>query len=115
MLLLPVNIILPGALGHFVLDQVSCQVAVAIIRRLPGQLDVSAILLEHLEVKRGLGHLLDDQVDAGVIAAESICGHAGEQGGVSPLRPLDADGAEDTIGDNLLPDCVPGVKGIIDQ
>ena len=110
MLLLPVNVILPGALGHFVLDQVSCQVAVAIVRRLPGQLDVSAILLEDLEVKRGLRHLLDDQVDAGVIAAESIGGHAGEQGGVSPLRPLDADGAEDTISYNLLPDCVPGKK-----
>ena len=108
--MLPVNVILPGALGHLVLYQVSGQVAVAIVRRLPGQFDVSAILLEDLEVKRGLGHLLDDQVDAGVIAAKGISGHTSEEGGVSPLRPLDADCAEDTISDNLLSDCVPGVK-----
>ena len=108
--MLPVNVILPGALGHLVLYQVSGQVAVAIVRRLPGQFDVSAILLEDLEVKRGLGHLLDDQVDAGVITAKGICGHTSEEGGVSPLRPLDADCAEDTISNNLLSDCVPGVK-----
>ena len=104
-----VNVILPGAFGHLVLDQVSGQVRVAIVRSLPGQLDVSSVLLKNLQVKWSLRHLLDDQIDAGVITAECISGHTGEQGRVCPLSPLDADSAEDAISDNLLPDSVPGV------
>lgn len=41
--------------------------------------------------------LLNDQVDAGVVAAESIGGNASEQGRVFTFSPLDADGGEHAI------------------
>ena len=104
-----VNVILPGALGWLELYQVSGQVGVPIVRSLPGEFDIPPILLQNFEVKWSFWDLLNDQVDAGVITSKSVGGHTGEESGVSPLCPLDADGGHPPVGDGLLPDGVSGV------
>ena len=67
------------------------------------------MLLKNLKVKRSLRKILDDEVDAGFVTPEGVSGHAGEESGVSPLGPLDADRGQDSVSHDLLPDSVPGV------
>ena len=87
-----INVVSPSAFRRFEFNQVASQVGISVVRSLPGQLDIPPVLLQNLQVERRLGDLLYDEVDAGVVAPEGVGGHTGEEGGVSPLGPLDADG-----------------------
>ncbi len=57
---------------------------------------------------RRLRLLLDDEVDGGVVAAEGVGGHAGEERRVLSLGALDADGGQHAFLCPLLADGVPG-------
>ncbi len=71
----------------------------------PITIDSFAIML----VKRIISSDLDDEVDAGVVAAKGVGGDAGEERGVLPLGALDADGGEHAVGVGLLADGVARV------
>jgi hypothetical protein len=61
----------------------------------------------YLKSIRSFRLFLDDEVDGGIVAAEGVGGHAGEEGGVAAFGPLDADGGQDPVGLNLLSNCIP--------
>jgi len=91
-------------LGRFEFDDISGKIGVAIIRRLPAQLDSSSGLFQHFEVVRRLRLLLHDEVDGGVVRAEGVGGHTREESGVLALSSFDADGTDHTAIGGLLAD-----------
>ena len=95
--------------GRLELGDVSRQVGVTIVGRLPAQLNRATGLVNNLETVRRFGFLLDDQVDARVITSERVGRDASEERRVLSLCPLDADCAEHTIRLAFLPDGVSGI------
>ena len=91
-------------------NDVSGEVRVSVVGRLPAELDGSGLLVQDLESERRLGPLLDDQVDGGVVRPEGVGSHAGEKRRVFPLGALDANRRKDPVLRGFLPD---GVSRIV--
>ena len=51
---------------------------------------INAKMINYLQTSWCFRNLLDNEVYGGVVAAESVGGHAGEHGRVRPLCPSDA-------------------------
>ena len=64
--------------GRLELDDVSCQVGVTVVWRLPAQFHRATSLVDNLETMRRFRFLLDDQVDARVITAKGVGSHTGK-------------------------------------
>ena len=64
---------------------------------MPGELDIPAGLVQDFESVGRLWLLLDDEVDGGVVRAERVGRHAGEESRVLALGSLDTDRREHTV------------------
>ena len=65
--------------GRLELDDVSCQVGVTVVGRLPAQFHRATSLVDNLETMRRFRFLLDEKVDARVITAKRVGCDAGEE------------------------------------
>jgi len=52
-------------------------------------------------------HALNNEMNARIVTAESVCGHAGEQGRIRALSSLDAQVRQNSVRQNFLADGVP--------